>query len=217
MIRRAWYWFVRRAADRHRCPDRPPPGVLSLHYDNDNAVPDRWMFRTWGFRPLRRLNYWLHSGKKAEWISRRISNDLRIWFLNKPWPIRWLTHLCPSWTLGGNVWDWHWQPMRCSFCVSAHPEQVLDLLREGWEVEGTGKSYKRYIVPPGTKIRNERMIANLRYRPGDIADAIPEGWSPVPPVKLYTWHLSEAQIDEFNRIIAERRPKAADPDSADAG
>ncbi len=71
---------------------------------------------------------------------------------------------------GGTCWRWPWAPRTCSFCGSAHPGDVRQLLAEGWTVEHTGKGYKAYLRPPR-----------------DL-------FSPVPPVKIYSWHVSREDL-----------------------
>lgn len=66
-------------------------------------------------------------------------------------------------------------PRTCTYCGSIHPHDALQLLREGWSVEHTGKSYKCYLEPPKAM-----------------------KWSPTPPVKCYMDHFTEAQIDILN-------------------
>lgn len=108
-----------------------------------------------------------------------------------------------------DVWKWPWQPRVCSWCGSAHPEDAIKLLQEKWEVEGTGKAYKRYIHPPGY----HEFIANLNARCRELAErgvdpmkALKEDrviWHPTPPVKLYGWHLDEQTMNRFNELVKD--------------
>ena len=77
-------------------------------------------------------------------------------------------------------------PRTCSYCGGIHPEDAIMLFENGWEVESTGKDYKRYLNPPGY------------YNHGMRESGF---WHPRPPVKLYVAHFSQDQIDRFNRAI----------------
>lgn len=105
-------------------------------------------------------------------------------------------------------WNWSWKPRTCSFCGSVHPEDAIKLLKEGWEVETTGKSYKRYLEPPGYRKAMEKLLGNVRQRNLDAKDNPfdnNETWSPTPPAKFYTHHLNEDTLKRFNEAIDEGR------------
>lgn len=90
-------------------------------------------------------------------------------------------------------------PRTCSYCGSVHPEDALKLMSQGWEVESaTGKSYKRYLHPPGHGMYLMRIfgVPNVR-EPKDYRE-------PTPPVKLYVMHMTPEQIDRFNSILAKQ-------------
>jgi len=97
--------------------------------------------------------------------------------------------------------EWLWPgdvPRTCSYCGSIHPVDALRLVSEGWEVEGTGKSYKRYLNPPGYRnvlqdYFDAKCSGEKRWK-----NAYP--WSPVPPVKLYVDHLTRDQVERLNAI-----------------
>lgn len=107
------------------------------------------------------------------------------------------------------------QPRTCSFCGGVHPEDAIGLIRAGWEVGGTDKGYKRYLEPPGHRSHHEAVMQHLRSR---NEGAMPKGRypSPVPPVKLYVQHFSEAQIAAFNAALDDRRAGGA-PAGGDDG
>lgn len=92
-------------------------------------------------------------------------------------------------------------PRTCSFCGSVHPDDAILLMSNGWEVEATGKSYKRYLNPPGTAQRLATLMRRLDAREPEPFRAVPSVWSPTPPVKLYTMHMSEAQVGVFNAAL----------------
>ena len=105
-------------------------------------------------------------------------------------------------------------PRTCSFCGGVNPEDAIALIRDhGWEVEATGKAYKRYLQPPGSRFRHATLLRKMRERRaaglmGDaVTDAVnetPSVWSPVPPVKLYVQHFTPEQIEEFNEALRAR-------------
>lgn len=90
-------------------------------------------------------------------------------------------------------------PRTCSYCGSIHPEDALKLMEQGWEVESsTGKSYKRYLHPPGYG----RYLMRVFGVP-DVTE--PRDYrEPTPPVKLYVMHLTAEQIDKFNKLLAKQ-------------
>lgn len=72
-------------------------------------------------------------------------------------------------------------PRTCSYCGSAHYEDVMDLIQLGWVISpARGKAY---INPPG-------------HTPG-----------PIPPVKLYMAHLSRDQVEEMNALLSSQRAR----------
>lgn len=81
-------------------------------------------------------------------------------------------------------WYGAWVPRTCSYCGGIHPEDALKLMDEGWRIEGTTKSYKRYMQPP----------ASLKP------------WSMVPPVKIYFQDWTSEQGDLFNSKLAAAKP-----------
>lgn len=105
--------------------------------------------------------------------------------------------------LGPTNDEWHWKgtiPRTCSFCGGIHPEDAIRLVGDGWEVEKTDKSYKRYLEPPGYRAHIQKMMDRLHLRM--LKHEEPEEfWSPVPPVKLYTAHFDADQADRFNAVM----------------
>jgi hypothetical protein len=102
---------------------------------------------------------------------------------------------------GGTYWPSGFdKPRTCSYCGGIHPADALTLFAAGWEVEGTDKGYKRYLHPPGCGDGLRPLRAGGRT--GHVA-------SPVPPVKLYLWHFSDADIVEWNRLVDSRYPPAS--------
>jgi hypothetical protein len=101
------------------------------------------------------------------------------------------------WNYGGE------QPRTCSFCGGIHPDDAIALIKAGWTVDATTKSYKRYLEPPGYRDYMERI-----RRAGYNVEAAgePRVASPVPPVKLYTQHFSPEQIAAFNQVMRAPGP-----------
>jgi hypothetical protein len=63
----------------------------------------------------------------------------------------------------------------CSYCGGTNPEKIIELLKQGWHLTCTDKSYKYYV--------NQHLDSG--------------GYS---QVKLYTQHCTQKQIDEINLI-----------------
>jgi hypothetical protein len=101
-----------------------------------------------------------------------------------------------------DLWLWSWGPPRvCSFCGGIHPEDAIRLVSEGWEIDPTGKSYKRYLNPPGSAQRHAAFLASCRDPNREPGEGVPSVWAPTPPVKLYAWHLDADQRRRFNEAV----------------
>lgn len=90
-------------------------------------------------------------------------------------------------------------PRTCSYCGGVNPDDAIAMIRQGWEIEATTKSYKRYLHPKGYAEYIRNLISGI---PG-----LPEAdqcRSPVPPVKMYLHHFSDEQIMEINRATSQR-------------
>lgn len=106
---------------------------------------------------------------------------------------------------GGTKWpSGEPKPRTCSYCGGVHPDDAILLLARGWDVEATDKSYKRYLHPPGYRAAMDRMREQFTFEIPAVE--FPE--SPVPPVKVYTYHFEQAQIDAFNHQLDIRNGKA---------
>ncbi len=95
------------------------------------------------------------------------------------------------------------QPRNCSFCGGGHPDDLIALIRAGWEMEPTDKGYKRYVNPPGHREYMKELLAYI----GAVGSEYPKPRypSPVPPVKLYVYHFGPEQIAAFNQALKEQR------------
>lgn len=111
----------------------------------------------------------------------------------------------------------------CSFCGSLHPDRFMELVREGWVVIPTDKSYKAYL---GRAVTAEEVAAaKARWMETPVAEAVraqaardgknpeevtavlDETWQTVgapftenshsQEAKFYYKHLSEDQQREF--------------------
>lgn len=95
-------------------------------------------------------------------------------------------------------------PRSCSFCGGAHPDDVIALIEAGWEAEQSTKGYKLYLNPPGTVAARRKLRAEVNSGT-DMVDAMEEStervWQPVPPVKVYMQHFSQAQADRANAAL----------------
>jgi hypothetical protein len=106
--------------------------------------------------------------------------------------------------MGSTLWPGPGPVARvCSFDGGIHPEDAIRLIQAGWEVEGTDKGYKRYMHPPGYRASCNRAMDRLRHR--QLGEPLPSDparvESPIPPVKVYVHHFTEAQIQRFNAAI----------------
>lgn len=67
------------------------------------------------------------------------------------------------------------KPRTCSFCGSVHPDDLLALVKAGWTCEMSTKRYKSYWHPPKGQV--------------------------IPPVKLYSNHVTQEQAKELNAAL----------------
>jgi len=99
------------------------------------------------------------------------------------------------------------KPRTCSFCGGVHPEDLIELIKMGWEFEPSSKGYKSYWHPPG-------MAGYFTALVKDFVDAFivdrmtPAAVDPVPPVKLYSDHLTPDLIATINSLLLINRAKA---------
>ena len=166
--------------------------------------PRRWwnaVFYDIWFRPAWFMNQFTKHFEEKQTCSARMSqpgpweykNSLDHWQTTRwCWLARVIDHL--KYREGGTSWPWHWKPRTCSFCGGVHPEDAIKLVRDGWEVEGTTKAYKRYLQPPGYRQWCKELSTTIGIGPFPLPPHPP----PVPPVKVYTYHFSEAQREQFN-------------------
>lgn len=75
----------------------------------------------------------------------------------------------PQFVASDDWFRWPWIPRACPHCGGVHPEDALQLVREGWAA-AFGRADKAVLHPPG-------------YGGG-------QGWTPVPPVKAYLAHFT---------------------------
>lgn len=183
------------AADAQTCPRRTGEFGPWPHGENlDHWRTDRWVTTAASARD------------RADAEDRRLLADLNAVRAGRGEPPRTLAayqatiHRSPH----GDLWLPEWPapvPRTCSFCGGCHPEDVLRLMAAGWESEATDKWYKRYLHPPGFHAH----IAAAAAAPGGPGAGFLSFPDPIPPVKVYVMHFTDAQIDRFNRIIDARR------------
>ncbi|WP_125936325.1 hypothetical protein [Streptomyces sp. WAC 06738] len=140
-----------------------------------------------------------------------------------------------SWTTGHGVIGQDSVGLSCSFCGSLHPDKFMALVREGWIVGPTDKTYKVYLSRPLTDEekaqRKERWMAG--FSPEEIqATASKRGETPEQAkaaletayelqvaqlegahteAKFYFQHLSEDQRREFVDLYNSRQMKVGYP------
>jgi hypothetical protein len=140
------------------------------------------------------------------------------------------------WTTGHGVVGQDQVGLSCSFCGSLHPDRFMELVRDGWIVGPTDKSYKAYLESPLSDdekaARRERWMTGdsialaLRRggeRDGKTAEQIQadldiewehqaSGWlHGSQSAKFYYQHLSEAQRDEFIELVNSRQMQIGYP------
>jgi hypothetical protein len=202
----ARFWSMRKLIDAgmvkatQTCPRR------GAQLDSGQPPLDWWDYNRWGWAPWRTLAYWWRNGPVGR-IAKRISNwgwevARRRNFDRRGLVARWIGERF-NWMQGGTRWEWPWQPRTCSHCGGAHPEDIIRLVREGWESEGTTKSYKRYIEPPRVGLQK------IQTCPVHSVEVAERAWYAVPPVKLYVHHFNDAQVAEFNALIDSQRARMA--------
>ena len=100
------------------------------------------------------------------------------------------------------------KPRTCSFCGGAHPDDVMELIKAGWEVDPSDKSYKTYVHPPGNVTQTykdlERNFVQDPLTPMERAQRIRDV---TPPIKLYAQHISPEQLAELNTHVLISRAK----------
>lgn len=99
---------------------------------------------------------------------------------------------------------WKRAPRTCSFCGSLHPDDVIELLEDGWELDPTTKRYKYYLNPPGhANVSAARLNANLKRDFDRVLPSVPNVVGVL--AKFYTMHFSEAQIRRVNDVLKGRK------------
>lgn len=141
-----------------------------------------------------------------------------------------------SWRAGRAMGGSESVGLSCSFCGSLHPDRFMELVREGWIVGPTDKSYKAYLESPLSD--EEKAARRERWTTGDsIAQALRRQgqrdgktaeqiqadldieWERnaahwlhgTQTAKFYYQHLSEDQRDEFIELINSRRMQIGYP------
>ncbi|MEZ0089953.1 hypothetical protein [Streptacidiphilus sp. EB129] len=139
-----------------------------------------------------------------------------------------------TWHTGGGLIGQEDAGLSCSYCGSLHPDRFMELVREGWIVEPTDKSYKAYLGKPltaGEKTeRKEKWLA--RFTDDEIvAGAQARGETPEQhraglaefydrdahvnsagmQAKFYFQHLSPEQRSEFIELHNSRRMAIGTP------
>lgn len=98
------------------------------------------------------------------------------------------------------------KPRSCAYCGSVHPDDLIVLLEQGWELENSTKAYKTYWNPPGYAERMRLVLSDIHGAiEGRIGD--PAHVSPVPPVKGYSNHFTDEHAAKINAILAIRYAK----------
>lgn len=135
-----------------------------------------------------------HTHWDEMWAAKQADEKQATEDAGGPWP-----QTCPRriesvgpWEQGEDLdqWDIREQMHKglrarhCSFCGSLHPDDFMRLIKEGWKVEPTDKSYKAYLGSSG----DDRPMQT----------------------KFYYQHLSEDQKREFVNLYNEKRMVVSD-------
>lgn len=122
----------------------------------------------------------------------------------------------------------------CSYCGSLHSDRFMELVRAGWEVGPTDKSYKAYLRQPLTADEEAQQKADWIQRdtvatavrelgerdgktPQQIAADLDEQWAKIPhysrgpQAKFYYQHLSSEERTEFIELHNARRMRIGYP------
>ena len=163
--------------EKQSCPARDGWGPWERGKDLD-----LWITTRWGTRWHRWWERVAHgAGPTASERSRRFASWFNDWLqsswrrrLRLKFPRLWF--LPSNWHQGGTYWAHapELMPRSCSFCGCAHPDDVQKLLDAGWQVHVCDNRAKCYIQPP-------------------------DGYGPVPPVKIKTYHCTPDFVAELNK------------------
>lgn len=140
-----------------------------------------------------------------------------------------------SWTTGHGVVGQDAVGLSCSFCGSLNPDRFMELVREGWIVGPTDKSYKAYLDQPATdeekRAKKERWLASdigqaLKRAaeaegktPGQVVEELERAYQAENPMadsagqtaKFYYQHLGAEQQAEFIEIHNSGRMRVGYP------
>lgn len=114
-------------------------------------------------------------------------------------PERWGRHSADKWPEGFP------KPRTCDYCGGVNPEDLLKLVELGWEMEPSTKFYKSYWHPPGHLDHFNAVMADLPGYMEGRRDVTRKHEDPVPPVKLYSDHLSIEMADRINDVLRKNR------------
>lgn len=121
-----------------------------------------------------------------------------------------------SWVSGGGLAGQGSMGRSCSYCGSLEPDRFMELVRDGWVVGPTDKSYKVYLGKPVTNEDRQRRKAEWVDRMSPLGtedrEALAEMWErehahPMSSTeaKFYFQHLSEQERGEFIDLHNSKR------------
>lgn len=150
---------------------------------------------TWPIRDVIRENYFKYY--RTAWCGIYPSEWKRSWWRPTGWKgrlMRWLG-------IGkGAVWPGPGRrPRACARCGSIHPDDAINLVKLGWDVDGTASIWtgEAMLIPPGREFKWNRSRLSPKS-PG--ATATPEpNFFPQPLITLR--HFTPKQRNEFNRAV----------------
>lgn len=122
------------------------------------------------------------------------------WEAGKLIPARTVNDVVEEWQTGWES-DWPEPPLTCSYCGGISAADAMRLIAAGWEIEMTDKSYKAYLHPPGYEEHLNAVMNSIRNH----TQYSSRYHSPVPPVKLYTYHFTKEEIHRLNHMIKSNK------------
>lgn len=152
----------------------------------------RWVRGRWGWKHVFRdrlsyyASYLVHRTSWWKWLGRLLGgrDNVKVMAVGTVWPSRYN------------------RPRTCDFCGGVNPSDAILLAAAGWVLNSAGCG-KYYMHPPGF---GSHLAWELGGREGPPpAPPDPNCPDPVPPVKLYTAHFSDEELDLFNEALAAVR------------
>lgn len=112
---------------------------------------------------------------------------------------QWLTD---RWQGGDWPQEYGAPPRACSYCGGLHPDDAINLVNAGWEVDTNTSASKWILEPPGSTALNKVLIEAIGSHSG-MEDVVPPH-SIKPQVKFYAQHASSEQVETMLAKIKQQ-------------